>query len=212
VVLQSGGQVRRLADDRVTVGGGRRSHLGADDDPGVHRDADPELDAVPLPHLLGDGSQRIEEVQAGLHRPAGVVLVRHGMAEEGEDPVADVAADAPLVAPHRRVAGGLVRPQDLPDELRVALLAQGGGPDHVAEHHGELAALTRPGRRRVGPVEQVLGLGALRQQRQGGAGEVAHGPPVGLVGGGARIGQQVAHPLLVPPFRHASRGYAVRRW
>ena len=217
VVLEAGGQVRRLPDDGVAVGRGRRTHVGQHDHPGVHGDADRQLDAVPQAHLLGDGAERLEQVEAGRHGPAGVVLVGYGMAEVGEDPVADEPGDAPVVAADRLVTGGLVGAKDLAHELWVALVAERGGADDVAEHDGELAPLAVGRRGAVGPLEEAPGLGAVRIEGQRGAGEVSSPGPVLRLHAGRGVDQQVAHTIVEPPPAHGSKRRAgpappVRRW
>jgi hypothetical protein len=79
--------------------------------------------------------------QPGLHRPAGVVLMRLGIAKVDQQPIAQILCDIPLQALDHFVTGLLIGPHDRPVIFGIELAGQGGGIDEVAEQHGELAAL-----------------------------------------------------------------------
>jgi hypothetical protein len=104
---------------------------------GVDAEADVELEAALLAHLLGQLVQGGAELAGRPHGPQGIVLVQLGDAEGGHEAVAVALADAgPPVA------------QGLPDGLAVAveqplhgegveLALQVGRLDHVAEDDGD---------------------------------------------------------------------------
>ena len=86
--LQSGGEVGRVADGRVLLPGAGIGHAAHHHQPARH----------PHPHLqragqTRDGLQschRLQQGQAGSHRPLGGVLLRLRVAEIGEYAVADI--------------------------------------------------------------------------------------------------------------------------
>ena len=94
--LQAGGEVGRLADDRIVV----RHALGVGD---AHhdqagRDADPHPDRPDRRTVraqLGDGAHQLEP---GMDGSLGIVLVRHGIAEVDQDAIAHIARDVAVVA------------------------------------------------------------------------------------------------------------------
>jgi hypothetical protein len=181
----------------------------------VDRDADAEVHLVALPHLVHDRAERLEQVEAGLHAPSGVVLVGDGVTEVGEHAVADEAGDPAVVAPHHAVTGDLVAAEHLPDELRVVGVAEGRGAHDVAEHHGQLAPLTCGRGDLVGALEQRLRLAVAGRQGQRGAREVPHRVPIAALRRTRGVDQQVPDPIVVPPTRHGgqrTRASPLRRW
>ena len=90
-LLDPRGEVGHQADDRVPLRDGAvLAQVGDHHPPGV--DPDPDLGGHAEPAVqLGAGiPHRGDEVEAGEHGPPGVVLVRLGIAEAGEDAVAGV--------------------------------------------------------------------------------------------------------------------------
>ena len=107
--LQPRGEVRRLADDTAL------SRLaGADkitDDYQAGGETDPTLElqiAVRLESVHGS-----DEIEAGAHRPLGVVFVRLRIPEINEDTVAHVLRDEAVEAVDRLRHATVIRPDDL---------------------------------------------------------------------------------------------------
>src|SRR3712207_1100632 len=73
-LLDAGGEVGHQADDRVAFGdGGVVAQVGDDQSSGVDADPDPGADAVAAFQPGPGVAHRDHEVEAGEHRPAGVV-------------------------------------------------------------------------------------------------------------------------------------------
>ena len=136
-LLDPRGEVRHQADDRVPLGDRPvRAEVGDHHPPGV--DADPDLGghAEPAVQLGACVLHRHHEVEAGEHGAPGVVLVGLGIAEGGEDAVAEVLHHVAAVAAHR-VAG------QPPGRRRR-------GPGAARAPRARTASSSRPGRRTAG--------------------------------------------------------------
>jgi hypothetical protein len=97
---------------------------------------------VQLPH-------RGDDPESGAHCPRCVVLVSLGIAEVDEQPVTHVPGDGPPEVPNRPVGDVLIGAQNVPQLLGIEPRSELGRPDQVAEHHGDLPALSLlPGRGR----------------------------------------------------------------
>ncbi len=82
----------------------------------------------------------MNDLQGRPHGALGVVFVRGGPAEIGQDAVAHVAGDKPVVARDHLAAEGAIRVQQAAQFFGVELFTQRRRTHQVAEHHGELAA------------------------------------------------------------------------
>src|SRR5262245_54051361 len=87
-----------------------------------------------------------------MNRALSFPLVRERIAEEGHDPIAVPLIDVTLVAGDAHSTLILIAPNDPLQDFRIDSIGQLGKADHIAEQHGELAAL---------PFECVLGRGDL---------------------------------------------------
>ena len=94
-------------------------------------------------------ADRLDQLEAGAHRPLGVVLVRLRPAEVGEHAVAQVFCNVAVEAADHLRARRLVRAHDFTQVLGVEPRRQRGRPNEIAEQHRQLAAL-RCARRRLG--------------------------------------------------------------
>lgn len=131
-----------------------------------HHEAGVDPDPGPQHHVRADGerAQRRHELEAGAHRPLGIVLARLGKAEIGEDAVAQIFGDVAAVALDDLDAAALPGGDDGEHVLGVEPARERGRAHHVAEHDGHLPPLglvRRPLARR-GP-----GRGVGEQVRQG---------------------------------------------
>ena len=86
-------------------------------------------------------SARLDDGEAGAHRPFGGVFVGLRIAEVGEHPIAQILGDVAAQADDLRRAALLVGADDLAKILRVEPLGECGRADQVAEQHGQLPAL-----------------------------------------------------------------------
>ena len=136
--LQAGGDVRRLADHRHLVAELAGADVAGDYESGVdsdaHRDLHPGVADLSVQRL-----HRLDDLQAGLDRAPGIVLVGTREAEVDENAVADVVADMAVEPSDDLGAGSLVPSDQLVQVFGVHARGQRGGADHVAEHHGQLA-------------------------------------------------------------------------
>ena len=210
--LQPGGHVHGVAGHRVAGTHGAGEHLA-----GVHAHAQVEVDAgrEALVHLVHGGLH----AEAGAHGALGVVLVRHGRAEDRHHVVADVLVDGAAVAldllaePHQGAVDERLH------GLWVHALGHGGVAGQVGEEDGHLAAflrrlLVRPrsrGSRRGDLVE--LRAAAHAEARLWGRGRAA-ARAAALEPGAARHAECRAGRILRPaaPAAHRSRLLALRGW
>ena len=164
---------------------------------------------------------RLDDLQPGLNRAPRIVLVGARKAEIHQDAVADVVADVAVEPADDLGAGLLVAADHLTQIFRVHPGRKRRGADHVAEHHGQLAALGLAagwgGRGRLGrrfgasPARRVGQLGDRAHQslavaerdpelRQVGLGQIRQNVEVDVV-----LGEQLGISLeadLLEPFVH----------
>ena len=145
------------------------------------------------------GCRASSRSRPALTAAAGVVFVGDGVPEVHEDAVADVPGDVALVAPDDFVARSLVAAQHLADDLGIVVLAQRSRAHHVAEHDRELPALAVARHGSIGLAEQLLGVDAVRRQREGSRGQGTHTRPLEPGGVLGRVREEVPHPLLIAP-------------
>ena len=130
--LDAGGGVDPVADDEALLGGlGRGRAAGHDPDPGL------EVGLV-LGAVGGDGR---DELEAGPHRPLGVVLLRDRGAPDRHDGVADELLDDAAVAADDGPGELEVAREELAHLLGVAFLRERREADEVAEQHRDVAEL-----------------------------------------------------------------------
>ena len=148
--LQAGGEVRRLADHRLLLGAAVADQVADHHEPG--RDADPGLEPEVGPRR--QRRDRLDQLEAGAHRPLGVALVGLRIAEVGEHAVAHVLGEMALEALDHRGAAALIGGDHRPHVLGVEHRRERGRVDQVAEQDGELAALALAPRRDPPPVSR----------------------------------------------------------
>jgi hypothetical protein len=142
-LLQPGGEVGRLAGDRLLLRRAPPDEV-ADDDK-ARGDADPGRKRLAL--AGPDPADRDRRREPGPDRPLGGVLVRPRPAEVGEHAVTHELGDVP---PEADDLGGyrvLVGLEDLAHLLGVEPSRERGRADHVDEHHRELTPFGLPRRR-----------------------------------------------------------------
>ena len=147
--IQPGGQVHRVAGDRVLGRGAAREY-------GRHHfaagDADVQLERVceRVAQLRGTRVQ----VERGAHRPLGVVAVGNRCAEHRQHAVAGMVDDAAAVGGDGAIGERVEAVQQRLHVLGIHAGAQRGVAGDIGEQNGGLAALAgRRGRRslRAGP-------------------------------------------------------------
>ncbi len=107
----------------------------------MNTDAHAELDAMAPAKASVERLDTRHDAEARVHRPPGVILVRLGIAEIDEQPVADVLGDVAVEAADCFGAGFLGGTQHLAQVFRIQLLGERRRADQVAEHHRQLATL-----------------------------------------------------------------------
>jgi hypothetical protein len=135
--LQARRQVRGLADDRLLLSGARADEIADHDEPGSDADADSQGNA-------GDRIQfrrRFDQRKPGLHGAFGVVFVRLGIAEIGQDPVAHIFGDEAAGLGDEVFAEPMIGADDLAHILGIEPRRQRGRADEVDEHYGQLPPL-----------------------------------------------------------------------
>jgi hypothetical protein len=140
------------------------AHLS--DDHRTRVDADPHRERGRFRTL----ADRIHDPEARAHGALGVVLVRPGPAEVGEDPVAQILRHVALEARDHFARRGVIALHERAPVLRVHAGREARRVDQVAEEHSQLAALgslgllDRPAQRRLRKLRRGSrrSLGSLR--------------------------------------------------
>ena len=171
--LQPRGEIGRVADDRLLLRRPLPDDVADDDEAGRDPDAHREFFARAR---LQPGDD-LGDLQPRMDRARGVVLVRAGKAEIGEDAVTHEFRDEAVVARHHARAGVLIGADDLAHVLRVEPRRERSRADEVCEHDGELAALGR-----VGRAAGRDGSGSGWRRRRGASSERCRRPSAGACG------------------------------
>ncbi len=135
--LQSRRQVRRLADHRLLLCGTFADEIADHHEAGGDADAHLELAASGRvePSDIGD------DVEAGAHRPLGIVFVGLRIAEVNQHAVAHVFGDETVEAAHCLGDRPVIGADHLAQLFEVEPRRQRRRADQVAEHHRQLPAL-----------------------------------------------------------------------
>ena len=91
----------------------------------------------------GQAADRLDDGEPGVHRPLGVVLMRLGIAEIDQHPVAHIFGDKAGKAGDRVGDAAMIRANDLAQILGIEARRQRSRADQIAEHQGQLAPLGR---------------------------------------------------------------------
>jgi hypothetical protein len=125
------------------------NQIADDHQPGSDPDARLELDGFDI-----EATDSVDRAQPRSHCPLGIVLMRLWVAEINQYAVAHVPGDEAVEPGDDLGDGAVIRPNDLPQILRVMTGRERGRADQVAEHHRQLPAFgvdlcrcTRSGRR-----------------------------------------------------------------
>ena len=164
--LESGREVRRLADHRLLLGRALADQLADHDQAGRDADARGERQSFLAPAAQGQpgrvqGAHGLDQFQPGPDRPLGLVLVRPGPAEVGEHAVAHVFGDVAAPALDHLGAGAVIGPDQGTHVLGIEPRRKRGRADEIDEQHGQLPPLRLGGGRshvRV-PIGDRAGLG-----------------------------------------------------
>jgi hypothetical protein len=92
-------------------------------------------------HSRIDLLDRRDQIMAGTDRAFGVVLMGLGIAEVGEDAVAQILGYVAAIAFDRGLGRILIGASDLAQVLRIETPRQLGRAYHIGEHDGQLASL-----------------------------------------------------------------------
>jgi len=127
--LQAGGDVRGLADNPTLLRGARADQVADHDQPAG--DAEPNIQRL----RCGELSDRIDHREPGADCPLSVVLMRFGIAEIDEHPVAHVLGDKAAKATDRLGDNAVVGALDLTQVFGVEADGERRRANQVAEHH-----------------------------------------------------------------------------
>jgi hypothetical protein len=129
-------EVRRLAHDRLLLGGAPPDEVADYGRPG--READADLKRLSRAQLL----ERFDQGEPGAHRLLGVVLMGLRISEIDEDAVAHVLGHEPAITPDHLGHAALIGPDHLPEVLGVHTRRKLCRPDDITEHYRQLTALS----------------------------------------------------------------------
>ncbi len=161
-LLDPRGDVRRVAEHLPLFGAGRAAEVPHQREAGVHRDTHREIDAETRAHAGCQGRDCPHDLEARLHAPARVVLVRDRISEIHDDAVALELRGRSFVAGHDLGACVAVGANEVVQVLRIERPRHLHRAHEIAEHH-----------RHVAPLDQRLGLrrGRRARRRAGGRGK-----------------------------------------
>ena len=151
--LQTGGEVRRFADDRLFLRRALADQIADDHQTGGDPDARVELDGFDI-----EAADGVDDTQPRPDRPLGIVLVGPRIAEIDQDTVAHILGDKAVEPGDDISDSAVIRADDLAQILGIEACRQRGRADQIAEHHRQLPAFrsgsgrscSLDGRRRAG--------------------------------------------------------------
>ena len=135
--LQTGGEVRGLADHRALLRRSAAQQIADDNETGRDADAAGEPNA----RARVQRRDRGDEIEAGHDGALGVVLARLRIAEIDQHAVAHVFRDKAANAGDRRRDNAMIGADDLTQILGIELRRERGRADQIAEHHRQLPPL-----------------------------------------------------------------------
>ena len=112
--LQTGGEVRRFADDRLLLRRALADQIADDHQPGGDPDARLELDGFDI-----EATDRVDDAQPRADRPLGIVLMRPRVAEIDQHAVAHVFGDKAVEAGDDLGDGAVIGGDDLAQILGI---------------------------------------------------------------------------------------------
>src|SRR5829696_5732703 len=130
-LLQAGGDVWRVADNRHALEQRAAGEVACNDDAGV--DAHPDLrpEAVPALELSPRARDPAHHLEPGMDRPRRVVLAGGRIPKIGENAVAHVARDLASELEHRLLGVVTVSSEELPQVLGIERPRHLGRSDEV---------------------------------------------------------------------------------
>ena len=132
------------------------AHLAHHHQPGMDAHAHRQAHAMVSHQGRVQDTDGLDNSQAGVHGPRGIVFMRLRIAKIHQQSIAEILRNMPGKALDNCRADGLVGADDLVQIFRVELLGQARRVHQVAEQHCELAAFGR-GYRRHGRGRYRLG-------------------------------------------------------
>jgi len=100
---------------------------------------------LPVHVLAVQFGQRALDRKRRPRRSLGIVLLRHRIAEQRHQPVAELLGDMPAHLRHRRRGSIEIGADEIAPFLGVEPRGDAGRIHQIAEHHGEIAPLTGTG-------------------------------------------------------------------
>ena len=113
--LQTRGKVRCLTNDRLLLRGAFADQIAHDDGAGGDANANMQLGA----DIRLQARDGFDQRQPCARRLFGIILMRLGIAEIGEDAVPHVSSDHALVAADNLLDAGVIGPDHPPQVLRI---------------------------------------------------------------------------------------------
>ena len=159
--LQTGCDVRRLADHRELLAARPGLHRAGHDQAGVAPDPNLHRRAESRAQVRVEAAEAGEDLEPRVGGALRVVLVCPWIAEAGHHAVAQEVNRVPLVALDRSGRQPVVKRQELLEVLRVQPSGQRRRADQIAEHDGDLAPLPLPRRFRPSRTLRPPELSAL---------------------------------------------------
>jgi hypothetical protein len=133
--LQPGGEVGRLADDRLLLRRSLADQIADDHQPGGDADARLQLDGFDI-----EANDGLDQTEPCSDRAFGIVLMRPRVPEINEHAVAHIFGDEAVEASDDTGDRAMIGADDLAQILGIEPRRQRGRADEIAEHHRELPA------------------------------------------------------------------------
>src|SRR6185503_11079976 len=136
-LLQAGGEVRRVADQRKFAARSVPDQIADDDEAGRNADAHFQVRYA----LEGQFRNEPDTFQRSLDSALGAIFVRGGKSKIGQDAVAHIAGDSAVKSENCAFAGTLKCAHDVAQILGVEPARKLSRADHVAKDNGEIPPL-----------------------------------------------------------------------
>jgi hypothetical protein len=166
--LQAGGEVRRLADNRLFLRRAMADQIADDHQPGSDTDTRLKLDRFDI-----EATDGVDRAQPRSYRPLGVVLMGLRVAEIHQDAVAHIPGDKAAGPGDYFGDSAVIGGDHLAQILGIEPRRECGRADQVAEHHRQLPAFGLGLRRCIGGCR---GRGYVRTERRDGVEQPAAVP------------------------------------
>jgi len=159
--LQTGSEVRRLADDRLFLRRAFTNQIADHHEPGGNTNAGLQPNGADI-----EAADRVDDTQPGANRPLRIVFMRLWVAEIDQHAVAHVFGNKPVERGDSFADRAVIGGDYLAQVFGVEPCREFGRADQIAEHHRQLPALGFGSHRGIGGERWLGSRRRVRQSRR----------------------------------------------